>query len=687
MERNGLEIPIAVHPGMFSGTPHEDMACTDCHPGLDEDELPHAEPIPPAVVFCLDCHDDLATTHAFHTQFELLDEETILQPGQRCNECHGSHQIRYLDDPEFEFRGFRQTSHCGECHVEESLEYLHSAHAKVIEDEGNQAPICLDCHTSDAITGSNGYSNTPRKIRLANLCTGCHEDNPEVSGHTLYGTPFITSFSKSVHGTSLYEGNDEAPTCIDCHDSHAVARSSNVQSHVSHAQVISSCAQCHEQAAEDYLQSIHAEAVSMGYMDSPDCTDCHGEHNILSNADPNSPVAAANLAEQVCGECHGSVRLTERYGMPVDRLTTFEDSFHGLATRGGAIEAVNCASCHGYHDIRAGTDPNSRVNPYNLARTCGNCHEGANERFSIGKVHVSIDAASKEPALHWIATIYIWGILLIVGGMLIHNGTDFFHKVREKAGTHRPHHVHKPNGTPHRLYLRMTVNERLQHGLMVLSFVVLVITGFMLRYPEAWWVEALRELSTNLFEWRGWAHRVAGVVMCIAGIWHISYITLTQRGRQLIVALLPRVKDLSDMKGVLWYNLGLAKDKPLFERFSYIEKTEYWALIWGSVVMTLTGFLLWYENVTIGYLTLLGFDIALTIHFYEAILATLAIIIWHFYFVIFNPDIYPMNLSWLTGRLSEEEMETEHPLELERILKEEAEARKGSSLSEKGEDS
>lgn len=125
------------------------------------------------------------------------------------------------------------------------------------------------------------------------------------------------------------------------------------------------------------------------------------------------------------------------------------------------------------------------------------------------------------------------------------------------------------------------------------------------------------------------------------------------------------------MKGVLCYNLGICGEKPKFGRFSYMEKTEYWALIWGSVIMTVTGFLLWFENTTIGVLTKLGFDISRTVHFYEAILATLAIIVWHFYFVIFNPDVYPMNLSWLTGRMSEEEMASEHPLELERIRAEE----------------
>ena len=121
---------------------------------------------------------------------------------------------------------------------------------------------------------------------------------------------------------------------------------------------------------------------------------------------------------------------------------------------------------------------------------------------------------------------------------------------------------------------------------------------------------------------------------------------------------------------MLRYNLGLRPEKPRFGRFSYIEKAEYWALIWGTVLMGATGVILWFENASMGLFTKLGFDIARTVHFYEAILATLAILVWHIYFVIFNPDVYPMNLAWLTGRVSEHEMREDHPLELERLKQE-----------------
>jgi cytochrome b subunit of formate dehydrogenase len=111
----------------------------------------------------------------------------------------------------------------------------------------------------------------------------------------------------------------------------------------------------------------------------------------------------------------------------------------------------------------------------------------------------------------------------------------------------------------------------------------------------------------------------------------------------------------------------------MFNRFGYIEKAEYWALVWGTLVMAASGLILWFDNYFMNLLTKLGWDIARTVHFYEAVLATLAIVVWHFYYVIFNPSVYPMNTAWWNGKITEEEMADEHPLELEEIRSKELE--------------
>jgi cytochrome b subunit of formate dehydrogenase len=131
--------------------------------------------------------------------------------------------------------------------------------------------------------------------------------------------------------------------------------------------------------------------------------------------------------------------------------------------------------------------------------------------------------------------------------------------------------------------------------------------------------------------------------------------------------MLPRYQDVVETLQNIGYLLGLRRESARFDRFSYIEKAEYWAVIWGSVVMVVTGCMLWFENITLQYLAKWVLDLATLVHYYEAWLATLAIIVWHFYSVIFNPDVYPMNWTWLTGKISEDMLRHEHPREYDRL--------------------
>ena len=329
---------------------------------------------------------------------------------------------------------------------------------------------------------------------------------------------------------------------------------------------------------------------------------------------------------------------------------------------------VNCASCHSAHAIKSPSDPASSVNKANLAQTCGQCHPGANTRFAVGLVHVSAEGSGgrgENGILRLIAGLYVWFIVIVVGSMTLHNLADLLRKVRRKIQVF--HGTQEIERLEHRLYVRMTLHERLQHAALMISFMLLVLTGFMLRYPEAWWVTAIRNISARAFEWRGLVHRTAGLAILAAGLWHAGYLAFTAAGRSLLRDLLPRWRDFVDPFRVLKYNLGFSKTKPEFPRFSYIEKAEYWALVWGTVLMGITGMILWFENTSMGLFTKLGFDISRTVHFYEAVLATLAILVWHFYFVLFNPDVYPMSLAWLTGRISEQEMAEHHALELKRL--------------------
>jgi len=219
-------------------------------------------------------------------------------------------------------------------------------------------------------------------------------------------------------------------------------------------------------------------------------------------------------------------------------------------------------------------------------------------------------------------------------------------------------------------YLRMSLNERIQHILLFSSFLTLIITGFWLKFPEAWWVAWIKGIiGPNAFAARANIHRTASVIMIAAALYHVFYISFFSRGRQLVKDFWFKKQDALDLVHSLSYLIGKQKDKPKFGRFSYIEKMEYWAVVWGTVIMGMTGGVLWFENTFMNIIRPEGMYVATTIHYYEAILASLAILVWHFYFVFLNPDIKGMNKAWVTGYLTKEEMEEEHPLELDEIEK------------------
>lgn len=671
MTKNKKEVSLYVNDKILSHSAHSKVACVACHTGFNPDDIPHKEKITP--VNCLSCHNKALLKHQFHANI-VNATGTDGKKDVSCKGCHGTHDVQLTKTNGAKFSKENLVNACGSCHADVKDKFLHSAHGEAISKGSTDAPNCLTCHQSNITKVTTALDSVQLKIAQEKVCISCHLDNPNVADKTVRGKKFIESYEKSIHGSQLRGGNAKAANCVSCHGSHEMNKSIVESSRVNKLNIQSVCAKCHEKIEHEFSTSAHATAVAKGNKDAPVCTDCHGEHNILKHDDPNSPVSSRNLSQQVCGTCHASVKLSQKYGLSTDRFKTFSDSFHGLAARGGSVEAVNCASCHGAHNIKPPSDSTSSVSKANLTKTCGKCHPGANSRFTVGSVHSSVDEKEDQPILYWIANFYIWMIVVVVGGMFLHNFFDFLKKIRRKLAIQRGEIEEEHIG--HALYLRMTVNERIQHGTLAISFILLVITGFMLRYPEAWWVASIRNLSDNAFEWRSWIHRIAGVVMVAASLYHIIYVSFTARGRQLIKDLVPKAKDMFDAIHVMKYNFGLLKDKPKFARFGYVEKAEYWALVWGTIVMALTGAIMWFENTSMGLFTKLGWDISRTIHFYEAILATLAIIVWHFYFVIFNPDMYPMNLAWLTGKISEKEMLDEHALELDDIKKREAEAEK-----------
>jgi cytochrome b subunit of formate dehydrogenase len=543
---------------------------------------------------------------------------------------------------------------CAICHADQQAAYDRSYHAKAIQAGDRQAATCVSCHGSphDLLPAADPKS----RVNHANIpatCGTCHGQKfvMEASGHS--AQPFA-SYEQSVHGKAVAAGSDKAAVCTDCHGSHEILAASDSKSSIFKFNVPVTCAKCHQSVEKEFMQSIHGQAITRGNGQAPVCTDCHGIHSITAHLDPNSSVAAQNLARVTCARCHEGVRLSQEFGVEGRRSTTYLASYHGLASKLGSQVVANCASCHGVHNILPSSDPRSTIHHANLVNTCGQCHPGVTEKFALSKVHVDapLSADIGSVAVRWIRKFYLGMIFAVIGSMLVHNLVIW----RRKALLRRKQE--------HRLVVRMSLHQRWQHVLLFTSFIVLVITGFALKFPDSWFAMLLG-MGEKV---RGITHRVAGVVLIGVGAYHLVYVALTKDGRRLLLDFLPAPKDASDAWGTMLYYFGLRPHKPEFRRFNYAEKAEYWALVWGLMVMAGTGIMLWAKLSVGSLLARWWLDVATAIHFYEAVLATLAIVVWHFYQVFFDPDVYPMNWAWWDGKMSFEHYREEHGLDTDTLL-------------------
>ena len=569
----------------------------------------------------------LATTALAQNECGLChdskDISASIHAGVACTDCHaGVSQVPHgpmVSKPD-----------CGTCHADAAAAVGASLHATP-RIAGAKGPGCLDCH-------GPGHRIQPlARNTVPATCQKCHAQKFVVQSGT---APRVSvTYRESVHGRELARGSTKAAVCTDCHDAHRVRPANDPQSSIFKFNVPRVCGQCHAAIATQYGTGIHGTALARGNWSSPVCTDCHGIHAIARTSDPARGPRAS------CARCHESVQLAAELGTAANRVSSYQSSYHGLARKLGSSTAADCASCHGAHDVLPSSDPRSALHPNNLAKTCGKCHPGAQANFSRGKVHVVQGDVSDLPSKinTWVRWIYIAVILATVGFMLAHNLLIWWRKAQ---------HIRR---TQKRTVVRMNRNQRFQHFVLFTSFSILVISGFALAWPTSVFAkicgpEDIRRL----------VHRIAAVVMTAIGVYHLGYVVFTAEGRKFLRDIAMRFSDIGDIFRVLAYYLGLRKEKPAFGRFGYGEKIEYWAGMWGSVVMTVTGAMLWWPVLVTNRAPRWWIDIATTVHLYEAILATLSILIWHFYHVIFDPDVYPMNWAWLDGKMSEDLYREEH---------------------------
>ncbi len=534
----------------------------------------------------------------------------------------------------------QDNSYCLGCHAvgSENREAL-LFDSQLLRDSVHETLTCVDCHRDiDAV---------PHRLPVAKAdCIQCHSQGARLKLIAPSGTSF---FGDSRHGTANLEGKANAPTCADCHGDHDTGAITD------RGVIAKRCGACHEQQAGQYWESLHGTAFTSGIEDAPVCQNCHPEHPAHGEGRfPQKGVVAT------CTSCHEDPGLQQRYSIPGNRLASYLGSFHGAASQLGDTRAANCASCHSAHFILPSSDPRASTNHANLTQTCGKCHPGAGQHFAESKIHL-------QPSFHEDIIVYLARIgyqLFIVGLMSAFVGyilLDVLARVRKRF---------EPSGRPKRgewepQYERLTLHQRLQHWVLISSFITLLVTGLPLSSPGS---HLAREVVSFLggMGTRAAIHRAAAVVLIGLVAYHLFYVLFSRRGYREFKELIPGLQDAWDIIQMLKFYFGFTPIRARFGRYNYIEKFEYLAVGWGSVVMITTGALLWAPHISLLFVPKWVMDVSLIIHSWEAILAFLAIIIWHMYNVHLNPSVFPMSRVWLTGKIGLHEFRENHPLEFER---------------------
>lgn len=213
---------------------------------------------------------------------------------------------------------------------------------------------------------------------------------------------------------------------------------------------------------------------------------------------------------------------------------------------------------------------------------------------------------------------------------------------------------------------RFSVSQRVEHVAMMVIFTVLCLTGF----PQKFFGASTSQTIVDALGGVGMTrliHRIAGVLFSAQAAWHlVSVITAIFR-RKSTLSMVPRKSDFTDALTTLRYYLGLSSQKARFPRYDYRQKFEYWGVVFGSLVMVATGFILLFPFVTSSFLPAELIPASKVMHGSEGLMAFLVILIWHIYNAHLSPDVFPFDTSIFTGKISRERMQHEHPLELEQL--------------------
>jgi hypothetical protein len=378
-------------------------------------------------VDCLQCHGASAAA-GLPTEYEVDEKDWAAsihaQNGLECLGCHeGKDEVPHPAGA---------PTACSACHEQPAADVGRSVHAGANGKHAIDSHVgaCVPCHGVHDVRAADDPQSRVHLRNVADMCGNCHGDTGIAGAHGLSTAPF-EDFRASVHGNAVPQDSARIAVCTSCHGSHLILRASDPTSSINGMRIAGTCAKCHPSEAADYGSSVHGTAFFRGITAAPTCTDCHGIHAIKHVPHEEASPMEQRLVRTTCIACHASAALMAEYGPAPSRVSSYQASYHGLARQRGTTAVADCASCHGVHAIYPSTDARSTVASANLERTCGHCHPGASQEFTRNSVHFAPGGTRFDIALiDVVRTIYRVLIVVVIGGMLLHNAVVLSFYVR-----------------------------------------------------------------------------------------------------------------------------------------------------------------------------------------------------------------------------------------------------------------
>lgn len=630
-------------------------ACVDCHQPHKARKIFYDQGM--ANKDCMTCHDrkDITALKDGRSLFVDVDVYVGSKHGAKvaCSQCHSEVKSSLVRP----CAAITKKVDCTQCHTQIGEQYQVSTHGKLFAKNDENAPTCKECHGTHGVKGKTDPTSPIFAINIPALCARCHQEGKKAAVR-YSGTEhdIINHYTESIHGKGLAKsGLTVTAKCTDCHTSHRELPKSDSLSSVNPNNIPATCGKCHHGIEEKFQKSIHSSLVSTSDKKLPTCADCHSAHTIRRIDAEGFKLGISTS----CGKCHEEI------------TKTYFDTYHGKVSQLGYTKTAKCNDCHGTHDILPPSNPESHLSRQNVVATCQKCHPEANRRFAGYLTHATHHDPDKYPILFWV----FWGMTSLVIGTFFFSGVHTLLWLPRAWQMRKIHQQVEKEHESEKQYQRFSRLNRILHVAMIVSFLLLALTGMSLKFSYTGWAAILSRFFGG-FEVAGYVHRIAASIMVIVFVTHI--VDLFKRKKKEFGSwkkmlfgahtMLPTKKDLHDVIGSLKWFVGKGP-RPHYGRWTYWEKFDYFAVFWGVFIIGSTGFMLWFPEFFTNFMPGWVINVATIIHSDEALLATGFIFTVHFFNTHLRPEKFPMDLVVFTGRMSVEELKRDKPAEYEELVK------------------